>query len=130
MSGLKNVSTQKSMFDSPKENRKEAFDESIAKAEAKAASYKERAAKLSSDLNKMMQDKTLHTNKTPFQKSFESDIVAELVKLALDVNSDENEPEGAGSVSCIILLLNTCLLQRDKINKLEYDVSLLKKQSS
>lgn len=127
-SGVKNISSKKSMFDDkPKKVSKEAFEEGVMESERRKTDYRERAAKLSSDLNKIMLDKTIHSNKSPFSKNFESEVLSDLVKLALEVNSDESEPEGAGSISCIILLLNTCLLQRDKINQLEYDMSILKK---
>ena len=52
-----------------------------------------------------------------------------MIKLAVDVNNDPNEQEGMGSLMWIVLLLKTLLMQRDRINQLEYVVSQLEKKN-
>jgi hypothetical protein len=51
-----------------------------------------------------------------------------MIKLAVEINTDPNEQEGMGSLMWIVLLLKTCVSQRDRINKLEYSVSQLEKK--
>jgi hypothetical protein len=51
-----------------------------------------------------------------------------MIRLAQEINEDELERTGEGSLSWITLLLKTCFNQRDKINRLEYSVSQLEKK--
>ena len=43
------------------------------------------------------------------------------------MNNDSNQPEGAGSIGLESLLLHTVLIQRDKINELEFEINKMKK---
>jgi hypothetical protein len=46
----------------------------------------------------------------------------------MEINVDPIEKEGMGSLTWITLLFTTCLSQRDRLNKLEYSLSLLDKK--
>lgn len=121
--GLKNVSSQKSMFDvMPKKPSQEDLDVKVKQIQDSASHYKAKAADLALQFNKTLADKTLAQNKNIFQKEVEKEILSQMVQLAIDINNDPNEKEGMGSLSWIVLLLKTCFSQRDKINQLEYDL--------
>lgn len=124
--GLKNVSSQKSMFDVlPKKPTQEDLDTRVKQIQERNSQYKAKAADLASQFNKTMADKTLVQNKNMFQKEIEKEILSQMVQLAIDINNDPNEKEGMGSLSWIVLLLKTCFAQRDKINQLEYQLNVV-----
>jgi hypothetical protein len=128
-SGLKKVSTSKSIFDGKeKKPSKEDLLSKINKIEEKSDSYKSRAASLASQFNKLMSDTTLSVNKSVFDKEFEKDLLINMISLATEINNDPNEKEGMGSLSWITLLLKTCFNQRDRINKLEFNLYTLEKK--
>lgn len=127
--GLKNVSTQKSIFDSmPKKPTQEDLDRKVNRIQERASSHKTRAAELAAQFTQIMNDKTLKQNKNVFAREMERELLTKMAQLAIDVNNDQHEQEGMGSLSWIILLLKTCLSQRDKINQLEFVVSQLEKK--
>lgn len=124
--GLKNVSSQKSMFDTmPKKPSQEDLDTKVKQIQDRSSAYKGKAADLASQFNRSMADKTLPQNKNLFQKDAEKEILSQMVQLAIDINNDPSEKEGMGSLSWIVLLLKTCFSQRDKINQLEYQQTIL-----
>jgi hypothetical protein len=123
--GLKGVSGQKSMFDNmPKKPTQAEFNEQVKEVSQRSTNYKQRAAELAIQFNRAMADKTLVSNRGVFGNDAEQELLFNMVRLAQEVNSDQNETEGEGSLSWIILLLKTCFTQRDRINQLEF--SLLK----
>lgn len=125
---LKKVSTQKSIFDSAaKKPSQEDFENKVHKINEQSFSYKSKAAELVSQFIQTMNDKTLKENKTIFAKEVEKELLANMIKLAVEINNDQNEKEGMGSLSWITLLFKTALSQRDRINKLEYSLSQLEK---
>jgi hypothetical protein len=127
--GLKNVSSQKSIFEGmPKKPTQEDLDQRVKKAQERASGYKAKAAELALQFNKSMADKTLPQNRNLFQQEMERDLLKQMIELAVDINNDPNEKEGMGSLSWITLLLRTSFSQRDKINRLEYAMSLLEKK--
>lgn len=124
--GLKNVSSQKSIFDAlPKRQTQDDLTKKVDQIQERNSSHKTRAAELSSQFNQIMNDKTLKQNKNIFARELERELLTKMAQLAIDVNNDQHEHEGMGSLSWIILLLKTCLNQRDKINQLEFAVSQL-----
>lgn len=111
----------KSIFDNmPKKPSVEVFEKEAIEANKKLEGYQERAKELASQFKKIMDDKTLSQNKNVFSSEIEKEIISKMINLAVEINSDENEIEGMGSVGWIALLLRYLLLQRDKINQLEY----------
>lgn len=128
--GLKKVSTQKSIFESmPSKPTQEDLDQRVQKMQERATGFKAKAAELAAQFNTVVADKTLPQNKNVFQQELEKELLVKMVRLSQEVNNNVDENEGEGSLIWIILLLQTCFKQRDKINRLEYAVSLLEKKS-
>ncbi len=127
--GLKNVSTQKSIFDNvPKKPSAEEFSKKVDKIQDASNSYKIRGMELSSEFLRVLNDKTLKQNKSIFAKDLEKEVINKLLQLSIEINNDASEQEGMGSLAVITLLLKVVLLQRDKINELDYTVSDLNKK--
>lgn len=127
--GLKQVSSRRSIFDNtPKKPSQEDFEKQVQDNQEKMMGYKQRAADLTVQFKKIIEDKTLSKNKNIFSKELEKEILTKMVNLAVEINNDPNEQEGMGSLSWITLLFKISLRQRDKINDLEYELSLLQKK--
>lgn len=124
--GLKNVSSQKSIFDAmPKRPTQDDFTKKVNQIQERKSSNQTKAAELSSQFFQLLNDKTLKQNKSVFAKEMERELLTKMIQLAIDVNNDQNEQEGMGSLSWIIVLFKACLSQRDKINQLEFAISQL-----
>lgn len=78
----------------------------------------------------LVKDRTLSNNKGLVAKDVEQQVVSELTSAALVINQDDSEAEGYGSIALINLLFKTALLQRDKLNSLEFELQNLKKKLS
>lgn len=128
---LKNVSSQKSIFESiPKKPTQQDLDKQVKEREEKGTGYKQRASDLAIKFRKLQEDKTLPSNRSIFANEMEREILSEMISLAIEINNDPNEQEGMGSLSWITLLFKTVLSQRDRINKLEYALLQMEKISS
>lgn len=129
--GLKSVSGQKSIFDGKKKPpSQQEFQQKIHGAQEKSSGYKQTASQLFIRFLKSIADKTLTQNKNIFSSEKEQETLQELIQLGMDVNNDPlEENNGMGSLTLITLLFKTCLAQRDKINDLEYAVSVLQKKT-
>ena len=90
--------------------------------------YKKRAAELFVQFQKTVSDKTLPQNRNIFNAEAEKEMLQNMLQLAGEINNDPNEQEGMGSLTWITLLLKTCLSQRDRMNELEYTISMLQKK--
>lgn len=86
----------------------------------------EKAAEYTGKFRDMLKSKVLPVNKSIIEKELEQDVVAKLVRIALEANQDETEPEGIGAVALINLLLKISLMHRDRINELEFKLAELK----
>ena len=127
--GLKKIEGQKSMFDGkPRKPTPQEFQQKVQIAQENMAGYKKRAAELFVSFSKIMGDKTLPENKNLLQQETENEVLQNLIQLATDINNDDNEPEGLGSLTLITVLFRACVLQRDKINQLEYNTFILQKK--
>jgi hypothetical protein len=123
------ISNKGSMTEAlPKKPSVEAFEQKAAEVNDTLNSYGIRASDLALRFKRVLDDKTLAQNKNPFQQAAESELLNSLVQLSIDMNVDTNEVESMGSVGLSALLLKTALIQRDRINDLEYRLSLLDKQ--
>lgn len=107
---------------------KEQFEKNANKANLDYNSYVERAADLALKLKKIINDTTLTENKNPILSNLESEVIEALFTLGMDMNTDPNQVDGAGSMGIIALMLKMLLIQRDRINKLSYDLSILNKK--
>jgi pantoate kinase len=125
---LKKVSSQKSIFENlPKKPTSDNFDEKVKQINEQNSLYKQRAAEYSIQFKKSISDKTLLQNKNVFAIEIEQEIIANMIKLAAEINEDPNEQEGMGSLMWVALLLRTFFHQRDRINELEYTIVQMKK---
>lgn len=121
--GIKNVSSQKSIFENiPKKPKPEDLEKKVSQMYEQKSLYKDRFADLTIKFADLIKDKTLKQNKNVFAKTIENDILKDMLVLAREVNTNPNEPEGEGSLGLITLLFRACLGQRDKINQLEFSI--------
>jgi hypothetical protein len=123
------ISNKGSMTEAlPKKPSLEDFEQKAAEVNDTLNSYGIRASDLAFRFKRALDDKTLTQHKNPFQQAAESELLNGLVQLSIDINTDEHEIEGMGSVGLSALLLKTALIQRNKINELEYKISLQEKK--
>lgn len=127
---IKNVSSEKSIFEKEKRPTKEALNNRAEAIEEKKYTYKDRGHEISLLFRDIMSDKTLPDKRSVFSKTRELDLLKKMLDLAIDVNNDENEGNCMGSLSLISMLVNNSYHQRDRINYLEYKLSEFIKNSS
>lgn len=128
-SGLKNVSSQKSIFDNvDKKPTQEDLNKKVKDDQNRISSHKVKASELNSQFYKIVADKTLPKNKNLFQQEMERDLMSKMIQLASDINNDADEGEGMGTLVILVPLMKTCLNQRDRLNNLEYAFSQLEKK--
>lgn len=119
------MTNEKSMFNKPPEPDREEFELNAAKVFNKYELRKRKCAELGAKYISSLNDKTLLENKSPISKELEKDILANLINIGIEINTDESENEGMGSIALITLLLNSLLKQRDKINELSFKLNKL-----
>jgi hypothetical protein len=126
--GLK-LSNEKSLLNAiPKQPTKEDFEQKAAAVNQQLNDYSNRAVDLALQFKKALEDKTLLQNKSPFAFDAERELLSKLTQLGQDMNTDEYEKEGQGSLGLVLLLFRSVLIQRDKINSLEYSLSELERE--
>ncbi len=86
----------------------------------KEEEQKELAYKLVSKFQTILKDKTLDSAKDPKVRDEETDSIRDLIDFSRIINSDETKEEDLGTISLFITLLRSFLIQRDRINELEY----------
>jgi hypothetical protein len=129
--GLKQVSSQKSIFEKTKEDKKinaQNFEKKVEEINKKINDYKSRAAELAVSYKKIILDKTLPQNRNVFAEEIEKETLSKMVSLAIEINNDEDEQEGMGTLGWVTLLLKYFLHHRDRINTLEYQIVELKRE--
>ena len=104
------------------------FDKRANEAFSQDESFKKKAYDLGKVFVQILDDKTLVANKSLMAKDLERESLQNLIKLGMEMNADENQPESMGSIGMITLLLKGVIMQRDKINSLEYRVLGLEKK--
>ena len=119
--GLK-LTNQNSVFANvPKKPTVAEQEQAVKEVIKKDLDYKERAVALSSAFIKLLNDRVLPKNKNVFAADLERDVIGKLAKLGLDIENDENVEElGIGIICLTNLLFRSFLIQRDKINLLDY----------
>jgi hypothetical protein len=127
--GIKPIVGQKSMFEGkPRPPTQQEFDQQVRQAEDKKQGYNRQAAELFVQFNKVIADKTLPQNRNVFNNETENELLKNMLRFASAANNDTNELEGEGSLALITILLKACLAHRDRINELEYALSVLQKK--
>lgn len=130
--GLKNVSPKKSSVQEASSLKKESrssFENKVDEQQTAEVLKREKAIKLAIKWQELIVNKTLPPNQTVYFKEVEKEILSKLVILGQELNIDETEHEGAGSLFLISLLLKTMIEYRNKINTLEYELDKLKNNS-
>lgn len=129
--GLKQISSKKSIFDTEnsKKHSKEDFDKKVEDTHKKINDYKSRASELAVAYKKLVLDKTLPQNKNLFLEELEKETLTKMVSLAIEINNDEDEQEGMGTMGWVTLLLKYFLHHRDRINTLEYSILQMQKSN-
>lgn len=109
--------------------------------EQTAKTYFEQKKKLNTDMIDLvkqfysfLEDKTLSENKKGLARDIEQDHRVKLINLIrlIDYTEAESEDgqEGVGTYSILSVILKAILIQRDKINELDYTVHKLKSDLS
>lgn len=107
---------------------KQIFEKRANEAFDKIQERQQQILELGSKYLSLMKDKTLFQNKGPTDFSIEKEILGNLISFAIEVNTDEVEPEGMGSVGLLTLLFKSAILMRDNFNQVEYRLEQLEKQ--
>lgn len=106
---------------------KQEFDQKVNAFISKQDEYKTRFADLAKQYKTILQDNTLVENKTKLAIEVENGIVNNLIKLADEINRDDTQEEGQGSIGLLVLFAKCQLSQRDEINALRYKLEKLSK---
>lgn len=128
--GLKDMGGQKSMFEGrPKTPTPEEFRRDVQSVQDIKDGHNKRTAELFVAFLKMVDDKTISQNKNIIARNTEDELLKSIMRLASDINNDPNEvEESMGSLACSAMLFKACLSRRERINELEYRVSVLQKK--
>jgi hypothetical protein len=128
-SGLKDGAFKNKGRFSNNENKipsKSQFDEAVSDIRKNDNSIISEIRDLSIKYKQYITDRTLNVNKNPISKELEKETIKKLCEIGLVLNEDETQKFGTGSVGLINLLLNSVLIQRDKINEMSYEIHSLK----
>lgn len=128
---LKNKNAEKAEQDRiAKLNYKQQFEASADRTIEYQSEKTRKSVEVISKFLNLSQDKTLPRNKGAIAKDVEKEIRQELLNFAIDLNNDEAEENMAyGSIIAINVLLKIILLQRDRLNEIEYELESLKKNA-
>lgn len=126
--GLKTQNSVDSMSSTSDISRKEKFDKQADVVYAKEGEYKQRMWDNSIKFKEFVESKILSANRGPIALNLEKEVLDNLIRLALEMDDDENQPQGIGSVSMCMLLMKSVLIQRDIINELSYKMDQLDKK--
>jgi len=123
---IKQIKTVKLNNDNSKINNQQPLPnirENIDKILANEQEQMKVAFQLTGKLLSIIKDKVLDENKTLVEREAERKVFSEYSDFARIMNSDEKKQEdGLGTLSFIMALSRCILLQRDRINEMEYQV--------
>ena len=77
-----------------------------------------------------IKNKVVRENKSPIEDDLEKETIRKLIQLSMELNNDDTQPEGIGSLGLCNLLFRAVVAQRDIINNLEYKYFQLERQLS
>lgn len=124
--GLK-INNSNSSVAEPTKNNTATLNEVAQEIKSKHDEFKQRTWDLSAKFKSLVEDRFLVENKSPISKELEKEVLDGLVVLALEMNADDNQPEGLGSTALAHILMKMVLLQRDRLNALEHKLEKLTK---
>lgn len=113
----------------PNIDRQKALDNAAKETTQKLEGHLQEAAELGQKFLKILNDTRLSENKGPIDQSVEKEVARQWQNYILRINNDHNEPEGMGSASALSLVLASLLKLRNRINNIEYEYSILKKEN-
>lgn len=103
------------------------INENVNKILANEDEQKKIALNLTRSFLTILKDKTLDANKDTKIREEERKIIVEFANFARLLNADQNKEEGYGTLTYVQALSRFMLLQRDRINELEYEIVKLRK---
>lgn len=127
--GLK-LSKKKSFLSNKKPSAQEALNNRAQDINSKRQQRLTRAWELGNEFKELLADKTVSSQMSEMKKSREREVINKLIEFAIEVNTDEDEHEGMGSVTLLTLALKILLQIRDKYNELDYKYHQLEKYAS
>jgi hypothetical protein len=116
--GLK-IDSSKSKFQLKSDSKKD-FDAKVKDFVNDKSERNKKAFELGQKFISILSDKTLNSNKGPITKDLEKQVCNDLFSLAVAVNNDPSEAEGAGSLVLDTLFFKSLLMMRDRLNEIEY----------
>jgi hypothetical protein len=121
------INNDTSTVPKPPPDTSAAFQERANKVHGKFAEYRDRGWELAAHFKGLVEDTILPVNKTIIAKDIEQETINKLIILATEMNEDNDQQQGIGSVVLSTLLMKMVLLQRDKINTLLYRIDNVEK---
>lgn len=97
--------------------QKQTFEKQVLEVHKQMEGRQQQAYELGLRFLDTIQDRTL--KKGPIAKDLERETLNSIIKFAIEMNNDENEPDGMGSVSMLTLVLKSLLILRDNLNRVE-----------
>lgn len=124
------ISNSNSRFKKEKSegHSKQEFDERVSDYKENESNIINKVSDLSIKFKTCLLDKTLPDNKGPAKKDMEKQVIKQLVDLGLQLNNDQNKPEGIGSIGLVNLIMQLMLEQRNRINELEHKLHYFMKR--
>lgn len=124
------LSNEKSLIEAlPKKPSPEEFHAQASEANQTINNYNVKAGDLALKFKKVLNDPTLLENKSPMTLDAERELLGGLSQLAIDMNNDPHiEIDGMGSIGLTALLMRAIIIQRDRLNMLEYQNVMLNKK--
>lgn len=127
--GLKQAVKQPAQAkEADKKLSKQEFDKRADEANNFINSRRAKLAESAKEFRNILDTKIIPQNKSTFVQQVERDVISRMAEIANDINNDDNEPECAGAMALITLLLRSILFQRDRISVLEYELHKLNKE--
>lgn len=127
--GLK-ITNEKSTVAAPVHHDTAAFQQAASEAADRLTEYKKRSWDLGIKFKGLMESSVLPENKTTLLKDLEVETLGQLSQLANDINNDDTQPEGTGSVALSQLIMKMLLLQKDICSKQRFQIEKLEKTVS
>lgn len=125
--GLK-ITNEKSSVAPPTESKSAVFEKKATDASERFSEYKKRSSDLGAKFKSIMESSILPENKSSVFKDFESETLSKLIHLANDINVDEAQPEGTGSIALSQLIMKMMILQKDQNNLLKFKIEKLENE--
>jgi hypothetical protein len=104
------------------------FRENIQKILTEEEEQKRVGFELTQKFFGLVKDKILDETKDTRYREYEKSTIRDLIDFARLINSDQNQEENIGTMSFVLALARAILMQRDRINQIDYDNQQLKKE--